>query len=359
MLAALSPVAYAPTVAPASVRTRAAVSMSFGDDFTVEARPWSSGEVSDAAGLEALAKKLNPSVGFFDPLNIGESSKETIGWYRHAEIKHGRVAMAAFVGYCVQSNGICFPWNLQAPLSGSPNLANLPTISFADISAAGGPADQWDALPSAAKLQILVFIGFLEVSPPLPPGRERERESEVVSAGDSWALIVVSAPDIGGDDCALDSRASALPPVSRLRHSLFTPPPVQMWSETSTVLKLDGEAHYVRGGKPGYFPKLSRKDDAAFPHPVPLNLWDPFGFTSKMSPERKEKALLAEINNGRLAQIGIIGMISASKGLQVPGLDSIAGIKPYAGEVMAPFATGDATLPFVADMLKSVGSYGW
>ena len=52
MLAALSPVAYAPTVAPASVRTRAAVSMSFGDDFTVEARPWSSGEVSDAAGLE-------------------------------------------------------------------------------------------------------------------------------------------------------------------------------------------------------------------------------------------------------------------------------------------------------------------
>ena len=361
MLAALSPVAYAPTVAPASVRTRAAVSMSFGDDFTVEARPWSSGEVSDAAGLEALAKKLNPSVGFFDPLNIGESSKETIGWYRHAEIKHGRVAMAAFVGYCVQSNGICFPWNLQAPLSGSPNLANLPTISFADISAAGGPADQWDALPSAAKLQILVFIGFLEVSPPLPPGRERERERPlpVVSAGDSWALIVVSAPVIGGDDCALDSPASALPPVSRLRHSLFTPPPVQMWSETSTVLKLDGEAHYVRGGKPGYFPKLSRKDDAAFPHPVPLNLWDPFGFTSKMSPERKEKALLAEINNGRLAQIGIIGMISASKGLQVPGLDSIAGIKPYAGEVMAPFATGDATLPFVADMLKSVGSYGW
>ena len=71
-----------------------------------------------------------------------------------------------------------------------------------------------------------------------------------------------------------------------------------MWGETSTVLKLDGEAHYVRGGKPGYYPKLNRKDDAAFPHPVPLNLWDPFGFTKKMSPERKEKALLAEVNNG-------------------------------------------------------------
>ena len=170
MLAALSPVAYAPTVAPAPAATRAAVSMSFGDDFTVEARPWTSSEISDAAGLEALAKKLNPSVGFWDPLNIGESSKETIGWYRHAEIKHGRVAMAAFVGYCVQANGICFPWNLQGPLPISAATANLPVISFADISAAGGPADQWDALPSAAKLQILVVIGFLEVPrPPTPP----------------------------------------------------------------------------------------------------------------------------------------------------------------------------------------------
>merc|ERR1719258_188778 len=31
-----------------------------------EARPWTSNEISDAAGLEALAKKLNPTVGFWD-----------------------------------------------------------------------------------------------------------------------------------------------------------------------------------------------------------------------------------------------------------------------------------------------------
>ena len=123
-------------------------------DTTLE-KPWSSGEISDKAGLKALAVKLNPVVGYWDPLNIGMSGKETIGWFRHAEIKHGRVAMAAFVGYCIQATGFHFPWNLQGPL-GLAVPSDTPTISFADISAAGGPADQWDALPSAAKIQILM-----------------------------------------------------------------------------------------------------------------------------------------------------------------------------------------------------------
>ena len=77
----------------------------------------------------------------YDQWSQGEEA--AIGFLRHSEIKHGRIAMFAFVGYVVQSNGIHWPWNIES--SG---------LSFGDISAAGSPPEQWDALSSAAKAQV-------------------------------------------------------------------------------------------------------------------------------------------------------------------------------------------------------------
>ena len=205
----------------------------------------------------------------YDQFSVGQEG--SIGFLRQAEIKHGRVAMAAFVGYIVQANGIHFPWKLTGD------------VSYADISAAGGPPDQWDALPTAAKVQILSFIGFLE-----------------------------------------------------------------LMSESTYVLEQSGNKHYMSGGKPGAFPSLK----TVMPHPVPFDLFDPFGFSKNASPEKKERGLLTEINNGRLAMIGIMGFLAESKVPgSVPALGAL-GIKPYAGEIMAPFAAGDANLPFVSDMLQ-------
>ena len=54
--------------------------------------------------------------------------------------------------------------------------------------------------------------------------------------------------------------------------------------------------------------------------------------------------LLKEINNGRLAMIGIMGFLAEAK---VPGSVPFLGgiVKPYAGNVMAPFAPDVHMLP--------------
>merc|ERR1719183_1022898 len=101
------------------------------------------------------------------------------------------------------------------------------------------------------------------------------------------------------------------------------------------------------GGKPGFYPPLTMAEEV--PHPVPLDLWDPFGVTTKMTDEQKAKRLVVELNNGRLAMLGIFSFVCAAK---LPGsVPALAGvIKPYAGEVMAPFTANDNLL-FVKEML--------
>mmetsp|Transcript_35139 Transcript_35139/g.81247 ORF Transcript_35139/g.81247 Transcript_35139/m.81247 type:complete len:214 (-) Transcript_35139:247-888(-) len=199
-----------------------------------------------------------PDVSFVgDPLGCtsmdfyGWDEEKTIGFLRQSEIKHGRVAMFAFVGYIVQSN-FHFPW--AQTLAGDMH----PSI---DLS----PEAQWDAVPANAKWQIFFVISMLEM----------------------W------------DECG---GGAAMP-------------------------------HYTNGRQPGKYPPFDAfRDDVHFV----FDLYDPFGFNKKMSDETKERRLVAEINNGRLAMLGIFGFLCADT---IPGsVPALSGIAiPYEGNPMIPF----------------------
>jgi len=183
--------------------------------------------------LKAIAAAANPVVNYFDPIDlvnapISETKTETIGWLRHAEIKHGRVAMAAFVGYCVQAQG--YTWSTDGTWP-------------RDV---GYPEAQWDALSTDLKYWVILSVGALEL-----------------------------------------------------------------------IDEADQKGHYINGEKePGRHPIFQRKTNA--------------------SSEKLSEGKIKEINNGRLAMLGIMGFVSESS---VPGSVPVLGgrIPAYTGQFWAPF----------------------
>ena len=79
---------------------------------------------------------------------------------------------------------------------------------------------------------------------------------------------------------------------------------LELWGESGA------EEDHRMGGKPGYVPPRVNNEKMELPHPVPLNLYDPFGWSSKKTDEQKADGLIKEINNGRLAMIAMAGMVS-------------------------------------------------
>jgi len=100
----------------------------------------------------------------WDPLGLADlGSPATLAWMRHAELKHSRVAMAAFTGWLVATGnqlavangqeGVHFPGAISPWQTGT---------TFDEIAAAGGPMEQWQAVPEVGKLQIIGAIFIIE-----------------------------------------------------------------------------------------------------------------------------------------------------------------------------------------------------
>jgi hypothetical protein len=247
--------------------------------------PAPSADAKAYSELVALQEGMPGPPGFWDPLELAQqefslgiadneqdrTQAETIGWLRHAEIKHGRVAMAGFLGFIAQCTPLVSGEHAVAP--------------YRDYVAGVTPQEQWDNIPLYGKLQIIIFVGMLE--------------SYGEGAGNP-----------------------------------------------------EGYVHYMKGGKPGFFPKIAGRGgpgvDGGQGRHFLLNLWDPLNLrvTEKRTPQQNARGRAAEINNGRLAMFGIMGLLAESRVPgSVPFISQLAGANfpHYDGDVMAPFSA-DFTL---------------
>jgi len=84
-----------------------------------------------------LSKELGAQMplGFFDPLGmVADGDKENFDRLRWVELKHGRIAMLAVVGYLTTYAGVRFPGAEDIP-SGFAALDNLPGMVWAQMIA--------------------------------------------------------------------------------------------------------------------------------------------------------------------------------------------------------------------------------
>ena len=254
----------------------AALALSGASALVAPAAPRATVKVQETkADLERLCAE-NPTAlpfeGIWDPLGCadfnfwGLGNEATIGYLRHAEIKHGRIAMAGFLGFFVQS-----PGNFIGDIV-SGDHAILPYRGYV---AGCTPQEQWANIPMIGKLQILTAVGMLE------------------SYGEGAGFP-------------------------------------------------ESYTHYTKGGQPGYYPPIKGRGPARKSTPssrrrvdgvgddalihtgkggpfkqILLDLYDPLGFGFRdMSAADKKKGLFAEINNGRMAMIGLFSVLAESA---VPG----------------------------------------
>mmetsp|Transcript_2728 Transcript_2728/g.5911 ORF Transcript_2728/g.5911 Transcript_2728/m.5911 type:complete len:214 (-) Transcript_2728:236-877(-) len=114
--------------------------------------PAQQAKTSTALNVNELEIGVTAPLGVYDPLGWLESQPESFERRRAVERKHGRIAMAAFIGMMVQELGVTFPGSLdlkgEVPFDsvldngmGFPALAAVPTLGLAQILLFGGIAE--------------------------------------------------------------------------------------------------------------------------------------------------------------------------------------------------------------------------
>jgi len=124
--------------------------------------------VDDAFGISIETGNKCPPLGRWI---LEDANENGVKWFQNAELKHGRVAMIATIGFMVQKWGIHFPLYLGPtgsngfhPESSTDWLLSTTTgVTFSEIAKAA-PLDAINMIPSAGLVQIFFAAGLFELT---------------------------------------------------------------------------------------------------------------------------------------------------------------------------------------------------
>lgn len=143
--------------APASVSSRSNVA------------PLQMAAVDEAFGVSIETGNKCPPLGAWI---LDGAQPDAIKWFQNAELKHGRIAMIATIGYMTQKLGVHFPLylgptgsNAFHPESSTAWLLSSTTgVTFSDIAHAATPLDAIQMVPMAGFVQIFFAAGLFEAT---------------------------------------------------------------------------------------------------------------------------------------------------------------------------------------------------
>ena len=93
---------------------------------------------------------VQPPLGFFDPLGLlDDADQERFDRLRYVELKHGRICQLAFLGNIITRAGVYLPGDIDYSGTSFDSIPN----GWAAVG----------AIPQAGLLQIIAFVGFLEL----------------------------------------------------------------------------------------------------------------------------------------------------------------------------------------------------
>jgi len=127
---------------------------------------------------------VGPETGFWDPLKLSDLGTDgTVDFFRAAEVKHGRIAMMATLGYMHHLAGITIPGSLSSSEG----------ITFKSLGAMN-PLEAWAAVPAAGVSQIFGAIALVEASEAAsehgePKARRRSRNGGTRARGTAAATL--------------------------------------------------------------------------------------------------------------------------------------------------------------------------